>query len=240
MPTLSRMISNAVETLISRPVTITGVEAVSDSYRLTRMQGIGFEGVKWLPGQAVQIYLGNFNKRSYTLMSFDQDAGSASLLFYLHGKGPGSEWAASAKAGSICLVMRPKNSIDLSSVAEPALFFGDETSFAAAQVLHGCRKQALPSRFIFEVDAPAKAQAVLRNLGMPFALLVQKRADGAHLPDVVAAIAEQAARIPSQQWIFTGQARSIQNIQKGLKQVGVSLLGSKVKAYWSAGKTGLD
>jgi ferric-chelate reductase (NADPH) len=240
MPTLSRILSSAIEKLVFRPVTITGVEAIGKNFRLLNMQGVGFESVNCIPGQAVQIYLGNLTKRAYTPMNLNPDAGSASFLFYLHGKEPGSAWAASARAGNICQVMRPKNSIDFTSFTESALFFGDETSLAAAQALHECRRQTVPSRYVFEVNAPAEAEMILRRLGVTHASLVQKREDGSHLTDVISQMAAQAARIQSPQWIFTRQARSIQSIQKGLKQGGVSLSGSKVKAYWSPGKTGLD
>lgn len=240
MLTLSRILSSAVEKLLFHPVSITGVEAVGESFRLLTMQGVGFQSMKWIPGQAVQIFLGNLTKRTYTPMSVDADAGSACFLFYLHGKGPGSEWAASARAGNICQVMRPKDSIDFTNFREPALFFGDETSLASAQALHHCRRQTGVARYVFEVNSPAQAEVVLRKFGVPQASLVQKREDGSHLADVISQMAEQAARMQSPQWVFTGQARSIQSVQKGLKQAGISLFGSKVKAYWSPGKTGLD
>ena len=107
-------------------VTITDVEAVGESFRLLNMQGAGFESVKWIPGQTVQIFLGNFTKRVYTHMNLDPDAGSASFLFYLHGEEPGS-------GGTICNsrehlpAYAAKESIDFTSLTEPALFFGDET-----------------------------------------------------------------------------------------------------------------
>jgi hypothetical protein len=45
MPTVSRILSGAVEKLLFNPVTITGVEAVGESSRLLSMQGVGFQGV---------------------------------------------------------------------------------------------------------------------------------------------------------------------------------------------------
>ncbi len=90
------------------------------------------------------------------------------------------------------------------------------------------------------MNSPAQAEVILRKFGVSPASLVQKREDGSHLADVVLLMAEQAARMQSPQWVFTGQARSIQSVQRGLKQAGISLFGSKVKAYWSPGKTGLD
>jgi NADPH-dependent ferric siderophore reductase len=204
------------------------------------MQGVGFKCVKWIPGQTVQIYLGNFIKRAYTPMSLDSETASADFLVYLHGKGPGSEWAASARAGNVCQVMRPKDSIDFTSFTQPALFFGDETSLAAAQALSRCQGQAAAARYVFEVNSPSEAEVVLRSFGVKEASLVQRREDGSHLADVISQMADQAVRIQSPQWVFTGQGRSIQGVQKGLKQAGVPLSGSKVKAYWSPGKTGMD
>jgi hypothetical protein len=132
--------------------------------------------------------------------------------------------------------MRPKDSIDLTNFTEPALFFGDETSLAAAQALHRCRRQTGPARYVFEVNSPVQAEVVLRKFGVSQASLVQKREDGSHLADVVLQMAEQAARMQSPQWVFTGQAHSILSVRKGLKQAGISLFGSKVKAYWSPGR----
>jgi NADPH-dependent ferric siderophore reductase len=173
-------------------------------------------------------------------MSLDSDAGSADFLVYLHGKGPGSEWAASSRAGDVCQVMRPKDSIDFTSFTQPALFFGDETSLAAAQALSRCQGQAAATRYVFEVNSSTQAEVILQKIGVSQASLVQRREDGSHLADVISQMAQQAVRMQSPQWIFTGQARSIQSVKKGLKQAGVPLSGSKVKAYWCPGKTGLD
>lgn len=240
MPILSEILSNAVGKLLFHPVTITSVETVEDRFRMLRMQGEGFQGVKWVPGQTVQIFLGNLTKRAYTPMDLDPIKGSACFLFYLHGNGPGSAWAASAKAGDICQVMRPKDSIDFSNIREPALFFGDETSLAAAQALHGCGGRVATSRFILEVNSPAQVDVVLQKLGLANGSLVQKSGDGSHLARVVSKLAEQASAMQLPQWVFTGQARSIQGIRKGLKLAGIPLDKSKVKAYWSPGKIGMD
>ena len=64
---------------------VTESEVIGSRFRLIRMQGEKFKGVRWTPGQAVQIYLGNLTKRAYTPMDLDPEAGSARFLFYLHG-----------------------------------------------------------------------------------------------------------------------------------------------------------
>lgn len=77
------------------------------------------------------------------------------------------------------------------------------------------------------MNSAAQAEVVLRKFGVSQASLVQKRADGSHLAEVILQMAEQAARMQSPQWVFKGQARSIQSVQKGLKQAGISLLGAR-------------
>ena len=240
MSTLSEIVSNVVERLLFRPVTIVNVESVGKRFRLLRMQGEGFKNAKWKPGQTVQIFLGNLTKRAYTPMDLDPIAGSACFLFYLHDSGPGSRWAASVKPGDECQVMHPQDSLDFRSFTAPALFFGDETSFAAAQALSGCDRPGAASCFVLEAESPAEAEIVLRRLGVTNVVLIEKQKGGTHLPLVAANLTERAVSMRSFQWVFTGQAHSIQSILKRLKHDRVALPKIKVKAYWSLGKTGMD
>lgn len=153
MSTISGIVSNVVERLLFRPVTVVSVESIAERFRLLRMEGEGFRNVRWTPGQAIQLFFGNLTKRTYTPMDLDTNMGSACFLFYLHGEGPGSRWAASVKDGDSCHVMRPQDSLDLASVTEPVLFFGDETSFAAAQTLDRRQSSGGALRYVFEVES---------------------------------------------------------------------------------------
>ncbi len=240
MKTIFETVSNVVERLLFRAVTISEVVPVGEHFRFLRMQGEGFKGVNWVPGQTVQILVGILLKRAYTPMDLDTTEGSACFLVYLHGGGPGSAWAAAAKTGDLCHVMRPKDSLDFRSFRDPVLFFGDETSLAAAQTLSRCGMGATTSRFVFEVASKDPADHVLQKLGVDNLVIVQRKDDGSHLHEVVERLAEYARTMQSPQWVFTGQARSIQTTRKGLNQAGVPLYKSKVKAYWSPGKTGMD
>ena len=115
MPALSNFLSNAVEKLLFHPVTIAHAETIGGRFRRVHLQGEVFKGAKWVPGQAVQFYLGNLTKRAYTPMEMEPDEGSAEFLFYMHGGGPGSRWAGSLKTGDGCKVMRPKDSLDFTN-----------------------------------------------------------------------------------------------------------------------------
>jgi NADPH-dependent ferric siderophore reductase len=255
MSTLSNLLSSAIEKLLFHPVTITHTDTIGRRFRSVRLQGEVFKGVNWVPGQAAQFYLGNLTKRAYTPMGMEPVAGSAEFLFYMHGGGPGSAWAGSLKVGDGCKIMRPKDSLDFTNFEGRAIFFGDETSMAAAYALQSCRKTDARHRFVLEVTSAAEAKSVADRLGLEDVTLYQKTGDGEHLEEVVRKLAESANRKTDgaddfdkadrskdrfSQWIFTGQARSIQLVQKGLRGLGVEVRSSKVRAYWSPGKTGMD
>jgi NADPH-dependent ferric siderophore reductase len=255
MSTLSNLLSSAVEKLLFHPVTITHAETLGGRFRRVRLQGEVFKGVKWVPGQAVQFYLGDLTKRAYTPMEMEPDAGSAEFLFYMHGGGPGSAWAGSLKTGKGCKVMRPKDSLDFTNFEGRAIFFGDETSMAAAYALQSCRRADARPRYVLEVTSAAEAKSVVDSLGLRDVTLHQRTGEGEHLEGVVRKLAQSAGTAFEgsddsdkadksggrvSQWIFTGQARSIQRVQKGLRELGVEVRRSKVRAYWSPGKTGMD
>lgn len=90
-------------------------------------------------------------------MDLDTNAGSACFLFYLHGDGPGMRWAASVKVGDSCHVMRPQDSLNRASVTGPVLFFGDETSFAAAQTLDRRQSSGGALLYVFKVKPCVQA-----------------------------------------------------------------------------------
>jgi NADPH-dependent ferric siderophore reductase len=240
MPTLSAYLSSTVEKLLFRPMRVLESEIVGGQFRLVRVQGEAFEGVAWTPGQAVQFYVGSFTKRSYTPMDVDADAGSARFLFHLHGGGPAAKWAETLQVGDTCQVMRPKDSLDFKSIQGDAIFFGDDTSFAAAHALQSCSQNGTGQSYFIEVCDLDAAKAVASRLELEKAILIQQTSDDAHLAAVLERLAEGAAELQLPQWVFTGKARSIQTLQKSLKTKGIALGRSQVRAYWSPGKTGME
>jgi len=240
MAILSTMLSKAIAKMVFKPMRIASVEAVGKSFRLLRIQGQGFRDITWVPGQKAQFFLGNLTKRAYTPIDFDPTEGAASFLIYLHGKGPGSAWAESVRVGDDCHVMRPQDSLDLSVSDVPAVFFGDETSLAAAQALHRCSSQHISSRYFLEVSSPAEAEEASRRLGLSNVSLFHRSMDGSHLIAIAAQMETNALNMQSPQWVFTGHAASIQTLRSRLSRSGITLSKGKTKAYWATGKTGLD
>ncbi len=180
MSTLSNVLSSAVEKLLFHPVTITHAETIGERFRRVRLHGAVFRGVKWVPGQAVQFYLGNLTKRAYTPMGMDPVAGSAEFLFFIHGGGPGSVWAGRLKTGDSGNVMRPKDSLDFTNIEGQEIFFGDQTSMAAAYALRSCKRADARHQYVFEITSAAEAKSVVDRLGLEDVTLCQRTRDGEH------------------------------------------------------------
>jgi hypothetical protein len=72
------------------------------------------------------------------------------------------------------------------------------------------------------------------------AWLVQRRADVAHLDEVEATLARYAGADSYRQYVLSGQAQTIQRLQRGLRAAGAKPSQMLVKAYWAPGKTAMD
>jgi len=71
MSPIPSFVTNAVERLLFKSVVVSEVCNIGPRFRLMRLEGKGFEGVKWVPGQTAQFHLGNLMTRAYTPIDLD-------------------------------------------------------------------------------------------------------------------------------------------------------------------------
>lgn len=226
--------------LFARSATVASVQVLTNRFRLITLAGATLKKAAWRPGQKVQVQLGNFVSRTYTPITWDRSEGTTRLLAFIHGDGPGAAWAASLNRGDKCQIFGPRRSLDLTAVPRPAVFFGDETSIGLAHALHATADGMRDVAFLFEVSSTAETQRALEALGIPGATLIERGGGDAHLHAAEAWIARVAAKHTLEQYIFSGNARSIQHLTRTLRRGGISSSRLKVKAYWAPDKTGLD
>ncbi|WP_217254388.1 siderophore-interacting protein [Streptomyces sp. AC602_WCS936] len=95
-------------------------------------------GIEWTPAE-------NRLTRDYTPRRVDAEAGELDLDFVVHGDGPATSWAASAREGDELWFVGPKSSLRLPERLDWIWLIGDETALPAI------------GRFLDErpVDAPA-------------------------------------------------------------------------------------
>ena len=218
---------------------ISDVKVESEHFRWIEIQSDSFETLQWQAGDKLQINTGQWNIRTFTPISLDARAGKIRILAFLHGKGPGWEWASKVKVGDDCQVLGPRSSLPLGSIKGAAVFFGDETSFGAASTLQIHLGQGSYAQYIFEVSQIEECQKILTHLGLSKSLLIKKEDDDSHLKDAFIKIKQALLSYPGE-LVLTGKASSIQTIRNKLKSENALPPKAKVKAYWAPGKEGLD
>jgi ferric-chelate reductase (NADPH) len=235
---LKRAILGMVGTRITAPARVEAVEAVSEHFRLIELVAEDLKSAVWQPAARIQIDTGDWEMRTYTPLSIDAASGRVRVLAFVHGDGAGSTWAGSVKPGDATHFTGPRRSLDLRGVSEPTVFFGDETSLAAARTLQAHLASDKATRLVFEVSSVTEALVVARRLELRDHRFFERRQGDAHLPEVVRALQGSLDEIAAKHLVMTGNGRSVQAIRKSLRPgPGVK---HHTKAYWVPGKSALD
>jgi NADPH-dependent ferric siderophore reductase len=226
------LLESAMQKLYTRQAQVLAIDDIGP-YRLVTLGGDALRNVTWSAGDKIQIQLGGWTQRTYTPLDWDADAGRTRILIYLHADGPGTQWARALRPGDGCVVFGPRKSLRLAQPQPALIFLGDETSVGLAAAL-------APRQMLFEMNAPAASTAVLGTLGLQHAQLHERHAGDAHLAELGNSMLALLQAQPGAEVMLTGKASTIQQLTRLLRrQSGLS--GQRYsKAYWAAGKSGLD
>jgi ferric-chelate reductase (NADPH) len=240
MPKFKTAILGAIGSRFMARARVDAVAVISDRFRLITLRSEKFNDAMLQPAMKVRLNAGNWEMRAYTPLSIDAEAGRVEILIYLHGDGPGSIWARSAMPGDLTHSLGLQESLDLVEMSQPAVFFGDETSFAAAKTLQTHLTPGNATRFVFEVSSTVESEAVAQRLQLRDAQFCMREPDGGHIPLVAEAIRHALADIATSHLVLTGNGRSIQAIRARFRADYAGVIDFHAKAYWAPGKTGLE
>jgi NADPH-dependent ferric siderophore reductase len=231
-------LSKALQRLLMKRATVVAAEAMADRFHLITLEGADLKDIAWKPGQKVQVAMGGaFVTRTYTPIAWNAAEGRACILGYAHGPGPGSAWLQSVKPGDGCQFFGPRSSLNVGPTAGPLLLFGDETSFGLAYAL----AQQDSRRSItchFEVDDLTSANDVIAQLEIPDVTLHIRKGSEDHL-GALDAVIDRSTRTGGT-FVITGRARAVQHLRQNMRRQMVPASRVHTKAYWAAGKKGLD
>lgn len=235
-------LSRALIRMLMKHARVVDAESVADGFRLMTLESPEFQGLRWVPGQKIQIAMGSaFVARTFTPIDWDAAAGRTRILGYVHGHGPGSAWIRDARPDDECDVFGPRASLDLRLAAGMRVVLGDETSIGLAYAASR-HSAGSPLRCLLEVNTVTITRDVLTRLGLGVDLdgieLFERTEHDAHLDAIERRVSALAATGAT--FFLTGKASSIQRLHRGLKALGVPAARLLTKAYWALGKTGLD
>jgi len=223
--------------LLARQATVLANERIGARFHLITLGGVALDRVEWIPGNKIQVTMGSILvTRTYTPIEWNGDR--TRILAYAHADGPGSRWVEEAVSGDVCHFIGPRTSIDGSRISGPMTAFGDETSLGLIHAL----ANGDPSRTVdchLEVDDPAEVEKAIAVLGLPNIVIHDRRSSLDHLSGMDEALG-RCATVDGMKFVLTGNARSIQRWRQSLRGFGIPSSHIQTKAYWAAGKTGLD
>lgn len=236
MPNLPVLLADRLEPWFGRPAHVTAVEALAPRLRRVRFEGAALRHVGYVPGQEVEFRASGTAFRHYTPAHFDAERGSFSVYFYLHGRGPGSAWAAGLQEGAQVNVLGPGGGFVAEPGARTQLFLGDETCVGLFVAIVA----ALPSscRVVGAIEVDEGSEGWPEQVGLPLEAVVRdRRGRGRALEAWVDGRAPRAGDATA---YVAGHAGSVAALRKQLvEQRGFRRRDVLTKPYWADGKRGL-
>lgn len=223
-----------------QPAVVADAYDINKNYRLVGISGDALMSSAWRRGQKVQFQVSGNALRTHMPLSWDTRTGFAEFLFFLHGNGPGSAWAASLKRGDLCWMSLLKPCLDFCEMKGPTIFFGDETSVGSALAFSASAYAAHEQAYILEATSQDCCEQIVRYARLANTAIIQKRTGHGHAAEIARLFLETARCVDLPKWVLTGCAQSIQRVRSHLGLFGSHLPMMIVKPYWAEGKVGLE
>lgn len=230
MPSVKAMLQGALGRVLFRHASITRAEMLGTAFRRLVLNGPDLRGVKWTPGDKLQVYFSSVGMRTYTPLRWDVAKGETELVAYLHGETPAMKWARNASPGDAVQLFGPRASL----VVGDSIVFGDETSVGLVAA------NGEGARAVLEATHASEVEAALAALGLTGTRIIERQPGDAHHEAMIDAVARSWASHSNSELVLSGRGAAIQAVRRGLKARGVNLSRSRAKAYWALGKVGLD
>ncbi|MDC3954171.1 siderophore-interacting protein [Polyangium jinanense] len=232
MPEMPAFLANVLEPRFGRRAEVTGVADLAPKLRKVRFEGEALRGVTFKAGHEVEFRVSDRAFRHYTPSAFDARAGAMEVVFFLHGQGPGSHWAANLRRGQTTNVLGPGGNFVLRDASKHVLL-GDETALG----LFACFARAAPGQCIGAVEVARGGGGWPELLGLDLSAAERTGERGDALLQWLEA--NEPAQSADVCFYLAGHTGSLVRIREWLLQRGFSRRSIRTKAYWADGKRGL-
>lgn len=221
---------------------VTGVAAVTPSFRRVVVTAPGIEALRYEPGQdlMLRVPLGEDRvvNRRYTMRAADPAQRTVTIDVSLHGAGPGTDWIAAAAVGDRIDAIGPRGKITLRPDVDWHLFVVDDTGLPGALAMMEALPAGSRAGALLEVDTAADEQepdaAHLERLDLHWL-----RREGAWAPGDATPMAEAVARadLPSGAGhvYVAAEASVVRGVTRVLTERGLRPDQISGKAYWRRG-----
>lgn len=218
--------------------TVVSAQMISPSVKIITFQGI-FPQVNFKIGQAIIIRVDDTNYRNYTPSKWNSELGTFEVVFHIHNNGPGSQFIENLKPHDQLTVGLPRGFNIYKQEAKYHFFFGDETCLSVFKSLKDEINKD-DSNYLGILELDNTSMKVPNKIGL-IVDTVAKSSDKAEF--AIKALNKMETNIwdlwKDGYFYLMGNAKSIQNFRKVLKEKGVQNRNIYTKPYWADGKIGL-
>lgn len=233
MPELPAFIADFLVPRFAHPAVVQEVEVLAPQLRRVRFSGPALMGLHFQPGQEVKFRVTERSLRHYTPSAYDPVAGTLDVIFYLHGKGPGSDWAQQLQVGAPTQVLGPSGRGVLQK-ARTHVLLGDETALGLFHSFSASTRGQLMGAV--EVDPGCERWPELAQVpGVQAVTRQEKRGEA-----LISWIHQHSPQV-AQDVVFylIGHTDSILRLREKLLQAGWERRQLVSRPYWADGKRGL-
>ncbi|KOS06453.1 hypothetical protein AM493_10710 [Flavobacterium akiainvivens] len=237
MPSAPKWLFDVVERLMPKlpQLQVSSTEMLSPSLKKIRLVG-DVSLLDFREGYYMDFRVTDTDVRRYSPTFIDAQTGMLELLVHLHGNGPGNAFMGALKPGDTVDVAQPRGHKYYDDSVEKYVFFGDETSLAAAMSFYRSFKHnGQQFRFYFELDEENKG--VPQLLGLENCVVLRKDGSCTDPKRIGSLSVFQDAGWHDAVFVLTGNVKSVQAFRKALK--GVARGKVHTQGYWLEGKKGL-
>lgn len=243
MPRVPKWLGDTMDVVFKNmhhPVQVTNIHHLNNGFKKVRFEG-DLSKTKFAAGNVVEFRVTPMDYRHYTPSHFNAEKGICEIIFYLHNKGVGSDWAGRLKTGDKVKLLAPGGKISYQSAFSNHLVFGDETSLGLIASIQAEAYKNNHTFFAIAESAPAHtkwidaffqgcAGAVEGSLASPAVSAIQYLEEKG---------LENIINKGHTFFYLTGRAKSIQAMRTWLLSKNVNMKHIKTEPYWAEGKKGL-
>lgn len=222
------------------PLVVVGAREVTPAMRRVSLIGETLAGFDYRPGQDLVLSLpapGGPARRHYTIRGFDRAELRLDIDVLVHGAGPGSRWAETAKIGDPVLAEGPRGRTFVNQRADWHLFTGDETALPAIAAMIETLPAQARAFAIIEVESAEETQP-LPSAAELEALWLHRRGPAAPSAALIEALAAFQFPAGVGQAYVIGETSTVRAQRQGLIARGFPKERICAEGYWRPGRIG--
>lgn len=241
MPKIPKLIGDLIEYSFSSKfgkVKVDSIILLSTNVKLIRFKG-KLPDVNFNIGQAILIRINDNNYRNYTPSTWNAGLGIVEIIFHLHGNGPGSRFIDQLQLDDEIRISMPRGFNVYRKEMKYHFLFGDESCIGVFRSLKD-EINLNDQNYLGILELDNSSSHVPESNGLQVDVVAKSANKAAFAIDNLNNLDSKIWRLWQSGFFYLmGNAASIQNFRKALKDKGVSSKQIYTQPFWADGKIGL-